>query len=89
MNANPSPRQIPMARNSTCWMIAGFLFFCLDWVWRRRQAHSRSSCKPGCVQDARRDLLVADIYRPATPGKFPVLLQRTPYNRTAGAADAH
>ncbi len=28
--------------------------------------------------------LVADIYRPDAPGKFPVLLQRTPYNR-AGA----
>jgi len=25
--------------------------------------------------------LVADIYRPKTPGKFPVLLTRTPYNR--------
>jgi len=30
--------------------------------------------------------LVADIYRPDAEGKFPVLLQRTPYNR-AGAAD--
>src|SRR5262249_25991908 len=25
--------------------------------------------------------LVADIYRPKAPGKFPVLLTRTPYNR--------
>jgi uncharacterized protein len=25
--------------------------------------------------------LVADIYRPKAPGKYPVLLQRTPYNR--------
>ena len=25
--------------------------------------------------------LVADIYRPSAPGKFPVLLQRTPYDR--------
>ncbi len=27
--------------------------------------------------------LAADIYRPRTDGKFPVLLERTPYNRTA------
>jgi len=26
--------------------------------------------------------LVADVYRPDMPGKFPLLLQRTPYNRT-------
>jgi uncharacterized protein len=31
-------------------------------------------------------MLVADIYRPDAEGKFPVLLQRTPYNR-AGASD--
>jgi uncharacterized protein len=30
-------------------------------------------------------VLVADIYRPAAEGKFPVLLQRTPYNRAGGA----
>jgi len=28
-------------------------------------------------------ILRADIYRPNVPGKFPVLLQRTPYNRAA------
>lgn len=28
--------------------------------------------------------LVADIYRPRAEGKFPVLLQRTPYNRRGG-----
>jgi putative CocE/NonD family hydrolase len=32
--------------------------------------------------------LVADIYRPQADGKFPVLLQRTPYNRAGGAASA-
>jgi uncharacterized protein len=26
-------------------------------------------------------VLVADVYRPAEPGRFPVLLERTPYNR--------
>jgi putative CocE/NonD family hydrolase len=31
--------------------------------------------------------LVADIYRPATEGKYPVLLERTPYNRAGGAGD--
>lgn len=34
-------------------------------------------------------MLAADIYRPKTDGKFPVLLQRTPYNRKDGAATAH
>src|SRR5882724_13068480 len=28
--------------------------------------------------------LRADIYRPKTEGKFPVLLQRTPYNKSFG-----
>jgi putative CocE/NonD family hydrolase len=32
--------------------------------------------------------LVADVYRPDAEGKFPVLLQRTPYNRAGGAAEA-
>ena len=32
--------------------------------------------------------LVADIYRPDAEGKFPVLLQRTPYNRAGGAESA-
>lgn len=33
--------------------------------------------------------LVADIYRPRTDGKFPVLLTRTPYNRKGSASDAY
>ena len=33
-------------------------------------------------------LLIADVYRPQADGKFPVLLQRTPYNRAGGAAGA-
>jgi uncharacterized protein len=32
--------------------------------------------------------LVADIYQPETEGKFPVLLERTPYNRVGGAGSA-
>jgi len=31
-------------------------------------------------------ILRADIYRPKTDGQFPVLLQRTPYNKSGGAA---
>ncbi len=30
-------------------------------------------------------MLRADIYRPTSPGKFPVLLQRTPYDKRGGA----
>src|SRR6267378_3715077 len=30
-------------------------------------------------------VLHADIYRPKTDGRFPVLLQRTPYNKDGGA----
>ncbi|HZN01449.1 MAG TPA: CocE/NonD family hydrolase [Pyrinomonadaceae bacterium] len=33
--------------------------------------------------------LVADVYRPVSDEKFPVLLERTPYNRTSGAATAN
>jgi putative CocE/NonD family hydrolase len=33
--------------------------------------------------------LVADIYRPQTDGKFPVLLQRTPYNRKGDSTSAY
>src|ERR1700726_4151856 len=27
--------------------------------------------------------LAADIYRPATPGRYPVILERTPYDKSA------
>src|ERR1043165_7329770 len=33
--------------------------------------------------------LVADVYRPVSDEKFPVLLERTPYNRTDEAAMAN
>jgi uncharacterized protein len=33
-------------------------------------------------------MLVANVYRPIAPGKYPVLLQRTPYNRANDAAMA-
>jgi uncharacterized protein len=33
--------------------------------------------------------LVADVYRPKGEGKFPVLVERTPYNRKGGFAMAH
>src|SRR5712675_2303368 len=33
-------------------------------------------------------ILRADIYRPKVDGQFPVLLQRTPYNKSSGAAFA-
>lgn len=32
--------------------------------------------------------LIADVYRPQADGKFPVLLERTPYNRAGGAGEA-
>jgi len=32
--------------------------------------------------------LIADIYKPEAEGKFPVLLERTPYNRAGGAGSA-
>lgn len=42
------------------------------------------------VRTAMRDgvALVSDIYRPKAEGTFPVLLQRTPYDRKGGAAEA-
>jgi putative CocE/NonD family hydrolase len=33
--------------------------------------------------------LVADIYRPRTEGKFPILLERTPYNRKGDSTNAY
>jgi putative CocE/NonD family hydrolase len=33
--------------------------------------------------------LVADVYRPDATGEFPVLLQRTPYNRKGGTEQSH
>src|SRR5204862_110651 len=33
--------------------------------------------------------LVADIYRPRDEGKFPVLLERTPYNRKGDSTNAY
>jgi putative CocE/NonD family hydrolase len=33
-------------------------------------------------------MLVANVYRPDAEGQYPVLLQRTPYNRAGGAAEA-
>ena len=33
-------------------------------------------------------VLFADVYRPATPGKYPVLLQRTPYDKSAALNSA-
>src|SRR5271169_3263317 len=32
-------------------------------------------------------MLVSDVYRPLADGKFPVILQRTPYNRTNASGD--
>ncbi len=32
-------------------------------------------------------VLIADVYRPSAEGKYPVLLERTPYNRAGGAGD--
>jgi len=32
--------------------------------------------------------LIADVYQPEVEGKFPVLLERTPYNRAGGAGSA-
>src|SRR5262245_25195928 len=32
--------------------------------------------------------LVADVYRPDAPGQYPVLLQRTPYDRKGARAEA-
>ncbi len=33
-------------------------------------------------------VLVSDVYRPDAPGKYPVLIQRTPYNRAGEASEA-
>ena len=60
---------------------------------------SLSTVAPACWGESREDVVVehgvtmktrdgvtlrADIYRPAGEGAFPVLLQRTPYDKTGG-----
>lgn len=45
------------------------------------QNGARATMRDGVV-------LVSDIYRPDAQGKFPVLLQRTPYNRAGAASEA-
>src|SRR5688572_14784375 len=90
MNVNPSPWQIPLVRNSTCWRVAGSILL-LTGLWLAASPGSLAVTVQTGTRVKMRDgiSLVADIYRPAVSGKFPVLLQRTPYNRAAGAADAH
>jgi uncharacterized protein len=34
-------------------------------------------------------ILRADIYRPGAPGRYPILLQRTPYNKSGGADEGY
>src|SRR5678816_951618 len=46
------------------------------------QAHVRAKMRDGVS-------LVADIYRPVSPEKFPVLVKRTPYNRAGEAEEAN
>ena len=90
MNTNLSSLQIRIGRDSISWLLAGFISL-LPAVCLAASPGSLAVSVQTGVRVKMRDgiSLVADIYRPAAPGKFPVLLQRTPYNRAAGAADAH
>ncbi|HEU0007445.1 MAG TPA: CocE/NonD family hydrolase [Terriglobia bacterium] len=90
MNTNLSFLHIRIGRDSISWLLAGFISL-LPAVCLAASPGSLAVSVQTGVRVKMRDgiSLVADIYRPAAPGKYPVLLQRTPYNRTAGAADAH
>jgi putative CocE/NonD family hydrolase len=63
---------------------SSFLSFaiCLS-AWARPYQVKIENNVPATMRDG--VVLMADVYRPLTDGKFPVLLQRTPYNRTGGS----
>lgn len=63
-----------------------FLFFSVS-LWAEQFRVLVQTGAPMKTRDG--VVLVADIYRPDAEGKFPVLLQRTPYNRAGGADEAH
>ena len=67
-------------------LIASF-FWLLPAVWAAEAGRYDVTVEIG-VRAAMRDgtLLVADVYQPDAKGKYPVLLQRTPYNRKGGRA---
>src|SRR5262249_7490621 len=69
----------------------GFALLLASWVPPRTSAAAplgeHAVVVEADVKVAMRDgvTLIADVYRPAAPGRYPVLLDRTPYNRAMPA----
>lgn len=71
--------------------LRGSPFICLSAFMALASAQERFEVKVEAgVRVAMRDgvALIADVYRPAADGSFPVLLQRTPYDRKGAAGQA-
>jgi putative CocE/NonD family hydrolase len=66
-----------------CAFVLGALLFSL--IVRAAASHEVTIERAVAVKMRDGVTLRADIYRPKTDGKFPVLLQRTPYNKAAQA----
>ena len=67
-------------RTSAAWCTAGILF--LVFVGSASAQEFQVAVEQGVLAKMRDGVsLVADVYHPKAPGKFPVLLERTPYNR--------
>jgi putative CocE/NonD family hydrolase len=63
-------------------MLIGAAFFALLCTASAIAQEFRVAVEPGVLVKMRDGVsLVADVYHPDVPGKYPVLLQRTPYNR--------
>jgi putative CocE/NonD family hydrolase len=77
-----------MTRKSTVLLLATAATFVLPHLADSAGPHEITVRKD--VRAEMRDgvALVADVYRPAAEGEFPVLLQRTPYNREGGEEQA-
>ncbi|HET6854231.1 MAG TPA: CocE/NonD family hydrolase [Pyrinomonadaceae bacterium] len=74
--------------------VIGFLLLAVLFVVAEGLTHAQTLYRVAIQQSVRvkmRDgvTLAADVYRPVSNEKFPVLLQRTPYNRAGGAAMAN
>jgi putative CocE/NonD family hydrolase len=81
-------REFPEGKTGTevAAMLMGAAFFALLCAASAAAQEFRVVVEPG-VRVKMRDgvSLAADVYRPDAPGKYPVLLQRTPYNRRDAA----
>ena len=64
------------------WLMAAGLLACIGNLQAQKNDVLMEQGVPTTMRDG--TVLRADIYRPKEPGRYPVLLQRTPYNKAGG-----